>query len=117
MKFLKNDPWFKNTRQELRNNATRAEIALWEKLKGKKLGIKFRRQYSFGTYVIDFYCAAIKLGIEIDGGIHNTQKEKDDYRTRTLNQYGIRIIRFSNKEVMQDIDQVLSTINDVISPS
>jgi very-short-patch-repair endonuclease len=109
-RFLKNNPILKQRRQLLRNNATPAEKMLWSQLKENQTGYKFRRQYSFGTYILDFYCPQHKLGIEIDGNIHFKKQDLDMYRTRTLSQYGITIIRFTNDEVEERIEMVLEKI-------
>lgn len=116
MRFIKNDPWFKKIRQDLRTNSTEPEKILWEELKGKRLGVKFRRQYSFGNYIMDFYSPEIKLGIEIDGPVHNFQKDKDEYRTRTLNLYGIEIVRFTNMEILNNLDSCLQKLKVKVIP-
>jgi very-short-patch-repair endonuclease len=72
---LNNKPILKNYRKGLRNNMTEAEIVLWKYLKGSQLdGKKFRRQHSFGNYILDFYCAPLKLAIELDGASHFTEE-------------------------------------------
>lgn len=100
-------------RRELRKNATLFEALLWERLRGSQLeGRKFRRQHSVGVYMLDFYCPAERLCIEIDGSVHNQSgailhdKERDD----TLAQLLIRTIRFTNKEIETDIESVLNKI-------
>jgi len=97
----------------LRNNMTNSELTLWEKLKGKQmLGLRFRPQHPIDIFIADFYCHPIKLVIEIDGGIHKTteQKEYDIGRTAELNYWGIEVIRFTNEEIENDIDQVIKGI-------
>ena len=82
--YIHNERDQKLLRQTLRNNATSAEAILWRALKGKQVeGLKFRRQFSVGPYVLDFYCPEIRLGIELDGGVHNESytKEYDEMRT------------------------------------
>ena len=94
-------------------NMTEAEKVLWNKLrKNQLLGIKFRRQHPIDIYIADFYCHKAKLVIEIDGEIHNNQKEKDKSRTNEFEKLGIREIRFSNEEVQKNIDKVLAKIID-----
>lgn len=108
----------KTTRQELRNNPTKAEQFLWNFLKGKQLkNTKFRRQHSIGNFIIDFYCAEMKLAIEIDGDIHEKAeiKQNDKEKTETLNFYHIRILRFTNKEIFDNVNQVLKTIEENIT--
>jgi very-short-patch-repair endonuclease len=103
---------FKNAAQ-LRSNMTEPEKLLWEKLRLKPLGFKFRRQHPISTYILDFYCHKLKLSIEIDGGYHLTkeQKAKDMERTKVINDLGIKEIRFTNNDVTQTIENVMSKIH------
>lgn len=106
---------FKNA-QHLRENMTDAELLLWEKLKGNKFhGLKFRRQHPIHKYIADFYCHKLKLIIEIDGGYHQKedQIEYDAKRTDDLIFNDIRVIRFSNEDVKNDIKKVLTEIEKV----
>jgi very-short-patch-repair endonuclease len=100
--------------RELRKNQTNAEELLWQLLRGKKLNnLKFRRQHPLKAgFIIDFYCAELKLGIEIDGGYHNIaeQQERDVERVKIINEYGINIIRFSNEKVLNHTFDVLNEI-------
>ena len=103
--------------QFLRRNETKAEKLLWEKLRNNQLeGLKFRRQHPVNIYIADFYCHKFKLIIELDGDYHNQeeQKQKDEVRTEVLRLNGLKIIRFKNEEVEQDINQVLITIKNKI---
>ena len=103
--------------QLLRRNETKAEKLLWEKLRNNQLGgLKFRRQHPVNIYIADFYCHKFKLIIELDGDYHNQeeQKQKDEVRTEVLRLNGLKIIRFKNEEVEQDINQVLTTIKNKI---
>ena len=100
-------------RRKLRNNLTPAEAALWLQLKANKIdGTHWRRQFSVGKYILDFYCPSHKLCVELDGNIHfNIQSDVIDMeRTEYLNSKGIKVIRFENKEVWENIDRVLSVI-------
>ena len=100
-------------RKNLRNNSTSAEATLWLQLKNSQLdGRKFRRQHSVGAYILDFYCPAEKLCIELDGADHYTGNGEayDEERTKYLNSLNIRVIRFENKEVFQAIEYVLGRI-------
>lgn len=103
--------------RELRKNQTKAEAFLWQLLRNRQLNhLKFRRQHPLKAgCILDFYCAELKLGIEIDGGYHNEneQQEYDAERTKIINDYGIRIIRFTNEEVLQNIEKVLG---DILAP-
>ena len=100
----------KDKRKEMRDNMTLAESVLWEHIKSKKLGAKFRRQHVIYNYIPDFVALSCKLIIEVDGEIHNYQKEQDDQRTFELNQKGYKVIRFTNEEVLHDINSVLEKI-------
>ena len=97
--------------RELRKKATLAENLLWEQLRNRRLnGIKFRRQHILSPYIVDFYCPAHRLVIEIDGEVHNFQKEYDLSRTTYFEEKNIKVLRFWNNEIEQDIDTVLDKI-------
>jgi very-short-patch-repair endonuclease len=97
--------------RRLRRNMTPAEKKLWEALSGKKLGgLKFRAQHPMGPFILDFYCPACKLVVELDGDVHEDQVVYDDARTRQLNHYGYKVIRFRNEEVLGDLPSVLERI-------
>ena len=105
---------YKDIRQKNRNEMPRAEYILWNQLRGKKLnGYKFRRQYSVGQYVVDFYCPRVKLAIEIDGDSHFNVKaaQKDEIRSAFIDTKGIRLLRFTNLEIYNDLDSVIDRIN------
>jgi len=92
-------------RRDLRNSLTPAEATLWKYLQHSKLdGRKFRRQHSIKNYILDFYCPSEKLGIELDGDVHNdfASEEYDRERTEHLNKLGIKVIRFENKDVYHE---------------
>ncbi len=103
--------------EELRRNQTLSEKTLWDSLKGKQMGVKFRRQHPIKNYIADFYCHEKKLVIEIDGGYHYDaeQNEKDKYRSGDLNEFGITVIRFTNNNVTTNLDSVISKIKHEIS--
>ncbi|MDO9580622.1 MAG: endonuclease domain-containing protein [Bacteroidales bacterium] len=103
------------TARLLRKRMTYSENLLWEKLKGKQLlGLRFRRQHPIDIFIADFYCHIAKLVIEIDGDIHLEQIEYDDGREAEIEKYNIKIIRFTNDEVNNDIEGVLQKIETVI---
>lgn len=112
--FHLNSPHLKERRQELRNNAPEAEKMLWKKLKNSQLGCKFRRQYSVDGYVVDFYCPKFRLAIELDGKTHNKTQIYDQYRTRWLNAFNIKIVRFTNQQIFGDIDKIITTISSLL---
>ncbi len=105
----------KDLRRELRNNATAAEATLWGFLKkGQIDGLKFRRQHSVGEYVLDFYCPAKRLNIELDGGIHNEVMHDvhDEQRTNYLNALGITVLRYSNEVVFRQPEAICDSIRN-----
>ena len=113
-----NHPVTKEYRQLLRKTETPTERLLWKKLKGKQLdGHRFRQQHGFGPFVLDFYCPALRLCVELDGEIHNNEnvRKKDEDRTVFLNQNRIFVLRFKNEEVEQDVDGVLRRIREFIN--
>ncbi len=92
---------------------TEAEVILWSQLKGKQLqGLKFRRQHSIESYVLDFYCPELKLAIELDGEYHLKKEiqEYDQERQSYIEDLGISFIRFTNKEVCKNVNEVIQKI-------
>jgi len=102
----------KTNQQERKKQTTEAEQMLWLHLKGKQLGLKFRRQHIIDEFIVDFVCIGKRLVIEVDGKYHNTteQQEADEMRTQILEELGFMVIRFTNEEVLADIDRVLLQI-------
>lgn len=99
--------------KSLRINETDTEKILWERLRNNQLkGYKFRRQHPISLYIADFYCHKLKLVVEIDGEYHNLQEqiEKDKERTEILEKNGLTLIRFTNQEIHENLDEVISTI-------
>ncbi|VAW25052.1 hypothetical protein MNBD_BACTEROID01-1638 [hydrothermal vent metagenome] len=101
-------------RKRLKNEMTGAEKVLWEELRNKKLGVKFRRQHVIDCFIPDFVCLPLKLIIEVDGGIHLKQKAKDNMREERLRLLGYSILRFKNEEVINDIKLVCEKIKNSI---
>jgi len=107
------------TARALRRKSTRSESILWQKLRSRKLdGAKFHRQHAIKFiidwrkrfFVADFYCSEYKLVIEIDGEIHDRQKDYDEMRTYIMNTLGIKVIRFKNEEVENNCENVIVKI-------
>lgn len=97
--------------RQLRRQPTEAERELWRHLRERKVvGLRFRRQHALERFVLDFYCAEARLAIEVDGGVHDQQGDRDAARTAALEQHGIRVLRFANEQVFRDLPQVLATI-------
>jgi very-short-patch-repair endonuclease len=98
---------------ELRKNQTKAEKALWQALRKRNLkGHKFRRQHPIGRYIVDFYSHSVKLVIEVDGSIHDilSVKEHDTGREQEIVSLGLHILRFTNKQVLNNLDSVVEEI-------
>jgi very-short-patch-repair endonuclease len=101
-------------RRKLRNQGTSAEAELWKHLSRRKLGgRKFRRQHSVGNFVLDFYCPSENIAVELDGEDHYWQFgiEKDLIKEKYLRSKSIRVLRFENKWVFEDLEYVLKTIS------
>jgi very-short-patch-repair endonuclease len=96
--------------RELRKRMSPIERKLWYALRDDQLGASFRRQHPVGPYVLDFYCASARLAIELDGDDHAARAESDSRRTRFINQQGIRVIRFSNRDVCSNLQGVKESI-------
>jgi very-short-patch-repair endonuclease len=113
MTSLNNLPHKKEERRSLRNNLTSAEAKFWSCLKSGQLdGRKFRRQHSISEFILDFYCPAEKLAVELDGAGHFTVSGNlhDAQRTEYLNGVGIRVVRFENTVIWSDLKSVLHAI-------
>src|ERR1041384_411419 len=107
----------KNLRNRLRNSTTSAEAILWTCLQQRKLlGRKFRRQFSIGPYIVDFYCPECRLAVELDGAPHFTDRgvEHDAERTAYLKNCGVQVMRFENDAIREDIEGVLELIRIAI---
>lgn len=103
--------------REFRKNPTVTEQKLWKYLRGRKIyGYKFRRQHPVLHYIVDFYCHEKKLIIEADGSIHTNQQARDQSRDVVLQQAGYTVIRFTNDQVLHQIDDVLQNIIIILSP-
>jgi len=99
--------------RELRKNMTPAEKILWEKLRHNQLnGLQFRRQQIINPYIVDFYCHAKALVVEVDGDIHDLQQEYDAERTSYLITRGFHILRVTNDEVKENLGTVLQKISE-----
>ena len=102
----------------LRKNMTLAERILWSKLRDKEIfSTKFRKQHPIGMFIVDFYSHEYKLAIEVDGEVHKDkdQSEYDLGRTAELDKYGIKVIRFTNDQIIYDINSVLTKILEIIT--
>jgi very-short-patch-repair endonuclease len=97
--------------KQLRKTLTPTEQKLWQELRGGKLaGLKFRRQHPVGNFILDFYCPAYKLVIEVDGEVHQNQTDYDSARTAQLENHGYKVLRFPDEAVIHHLETVLSKI-------
>ena len=94
----------------LRKNMTEAELLLWHKLRNNQMGIRFKAQHPIDIFIADFYCHKLKLVIELDGGVHLSQKEYDEGRTSEMEYLGINVIRFTNDDIMYRMDDVMKKL-------
>jgi very-short-patch-repair endonuclease len=103
--------------RDLRKNQTDAERKLWSKLRNRQLvGVKFRRQFAVGRYILDFYSPENKLGIEADGSQHyeDEGRRRDELRKKELSKFGIQILRFSDKEILNNLEGVRKVIQEAV---
>ncbi|MBN1291400.1 MAG: DUF559 domain-containing protein [Candidatus Latescibacteria bacterium] len=114
----------RETIRSLRNNSTQAENIFWERVRNRKIhGCKFLRQHPIRFeidgkrrfFVADFYCADYKIVVEIDGAIHNRQKDYDKLRTYIIENKGLRVIRFKNDDVEHDIDGIIDILTKALT--
>ena len=111
--ILANPKSQKEFRKSLRNNLTPSEAKLWWYLKGGQVGgLKFRRQHGIGQYVLDFYCPSLRLCIELDGEVHDSEQafDHDQERTAFLEENGITVLRFENFIVHTDVQAIINAI-------
>lgn len=98
------------TARSLRRNAPFPERLLWSRLRGRQLGVSFRRQRPVASFVVDFYCAAAQLVVELDGHSHEGRYEEDAARQAELEKQGLHVLRFTNDEVLTDVDSVVDRV-------
>jgi very-short-patch-repair endonuclease len=99
--------------RQLRRDQTDAERLLWQRLRSRQLsGFKFRRQVPMGPYIVDFLCREVRLVVEVDGGQHN--EERDAERTAMLERAGLRVVRFWNNEVLENLEGVLVRLAEML---
>ncbi len=106
----------KNSRRQLRSQMTKAETALWYRIRNNQLGYKFRRQHGIGNYIVDFYCPELKLIVEIDGDVHFYEKNilADKEREKYFKSLGLKIMRYTNLDVIRNIDNVLEDLKKIV---
>lgn len=110
--FIPYNKVLKEYSKNLRNDSTLSEVLLWNEIKaGKMSGYKFNRQKPLLNYIVDFYCKELSLVIEIDGASHNNKFDYDNLRQKELEKYNLTFLRFDDKEVKNDMNNVLRTIS------
>ena len=100
--------------RDQRAHATRGEKALWEALRARRLGVRFRRQHPIGHFVLDFYCAEARLAVEVDGPVHAADAGYDRWRDEQLALQGVQTLRFREDEVLQRTSEVLAKIREAL---
>lgn len=100
--------------KELRREMTPAEKLLWQEIRANKLGVRFRRQQVIQGFIVDFYCHQAGLVVEVDGDVHDLQKDEDERREKVLTEMGLRIVRFGNDEVGRDLSHGDATQSAVV---
>ncbi|MBC8770207.1 DUF559 domain-containing protein [Arenibacter sp. BSSL-BM3] len=116
-KIIPYNPKLKELARDLRNNSTKAEIILWLKLKSKQMyGYDFHRQKPINNYILDFFCQELMLGIEVDGYSHGIVEvyNKDLIKEEKMNNLGVGILRFTDDQILRDMDNVLRVIEAYI---
>ena len=113
-KIIPYNPKLREFARQLRNNSTLSEVLLWKQIKGKALGVKFKRQVPMLEYIVDFYCQEIGLAIEIDGNIHDFRYLEDAQRQQEIEKYGVIFIRFSNEEIKNNMFSVILSLESKI---
>ncbi|MCW7551338.1 endonuclease domain-containing protein [Endozoicomonas gorgoniicola] len=110
---LFNRPQYKARRISLRKNQTAPEQRFWRSVRQKQLGVKFRRQHGIGHYIVDFYCPEKRLVVELDGESHfitAEAKNRDTRRDLELRELGLTVMRFSNEDIMHNLEGVLAVV-------
>ena len=95
-------------------NSEETRSFVLEELRANKLGVHFRRQQVIVGFIVDFYCHQAGLVVEVDGDVHDLQKEEDEKREKVLSELGLRVVRFRNDEVVRDLSAVVGKIRELI---
>lgn len=109
--------WWERLKPLARQNRyepTSAESRLWQCLRRNALDVHFRRQHAIERFIVDFYCASANLVVEVDGAIHEYTTEEDALRQEYLESLGLRVVRFTNQQIFDDLEQVLLHIRQVL---
>ena len=114
-KIIPYNPKLKELARDLRKNSTLSEVLLWNEIKNKSLGHEFHRQVPIDKFVVDFFCHELLLAIEIDGSTHNYNFDYDCYRQVRLEKFGVKVVRYSDIEVKKSMNDVLRSLENIIS--
>jgi very-short-patch-repair endonuclease len=99
----------------MRQAPTQAERSLWNRLRGRQLGVRFRRQHAIGQFVVDFYCRERRVVVEVDGKIHMERSARDGDRDMALQSLGLKVLHFTNAEIESSVDEVVARIVAALS--
>jgi len=113
-KIIPYNPKLKDYARELRKNSTLSEVLLWQNIKNKALGVQFHRQVPLLEYIVDFYCHELQLAIEIDGDSHEYKYEADAKRQGSLEEQGVRFIRFTDNDVKKNMFSVGLSLEEIV---
>ncbi|WP_299243912.1 endonuclease domain-containing protein [uncultured Aquimarina sp.] len=112
--ILQYTPEARELAKVLRKEMTETEKVIWDRIRKKQLGVQFFRQFPILEYVVDFYCKEIGLAIEIDGSSHDNQFLEDSHRQSRIEELGVKFIRFTNEQILNDLETVLVELKEVI---
>ena len=100
--------------KELRREMTPAEKLLWQQVRARKLGVRFRRQQVIAGFIVDFYCHKASLVVEVDGDIHDLQQDEDARRENVLREMGLKVVRFRNHDILKKLSMVVKKIRELV---
>ena len=113
---MKRNPVSIRRARDLRVQLTNAEVLMWNVLRNRQIdGVKFRRQHAIGPFIADFYCASLRLAIEIDGSSHEDRGEHDGRKDAYLRSLGVEVLRFQNEDVERNLEGVWVAINQMLA--
>lgn len=111
MRFDLRDERLRVLAKEHRRNATAPERNLWQALRQRRTGMRFRRQAPVGNWIVDFWCPRLKLAVEVDGDYHEDNRDEDERRDAGLRKMRVTVLRFTNQHVEEGLDSVLDQIH------
>ena len=99
----------------MRQAPTASESALWQRLKGRQLGVQFRRQVVWGSFILDFFASSVRLVVEVDGGYHEERRAADARRDEKLRRAGLRVVRVSADLVLADVERAVGVVRAALA--